>query len=114
MKIDALFTEELAAKSEAMPIISIDGEDTGETLNVKTTRSIETTKAHHAQVAKTGRTNCAADPEVVQSLITGWSLEDDCTFENKVTLLNQAPYILTQILGFSAQLTDKVFSKKKP
>lgn len=113
MRIESLFSEELACQSESMPIISIDGEDTGETLQVKTTRSIETTRAHHQQVAKTGRTNCAAEPEVVQSLITGWSLEDDCTVENKVKLLEQAPYILTQVLGFSASMTERVFSKKK-
>ena len=114
MRIESLFTEEIASKPNPMPVVGIDGTDTGETIDVTTFRSKAFIEAHNRAAARSGDPIQMSNPDVVQSLIVSWSFEDDCSKENKIRLLNQAAYLIDQIVAFSHRKSEELFSKKKP
>ena len=52
----------------------------------------------------------ALDLELIASLIDSWSFDEECTLENKIMFLDNAPYIRDAINAFSANQDN--FTKK--
>lgn len=113
MRIQSLFTEDLASVPESMPVSDVAGEPTGEHLKIITMKSKAFICAHNKAVGDAGEVNVLYKPSVVQSLIVDWSFEDDCTTKNKILLLENAPWLIDQIVGFAYAKTEALTAKKK-
>lgn len=113
MEIDALFTEEIAATPYEMLVKDCNGEQTGQTLQVITLKAGAFIRANNQYALKNEGQTDISSPEVVQTLIVSWSFETECTKENKIKLLENAPHLIDQIVGFSHSKGQSLFAKKK-
>jgi len=122
MKSTQLHTRTLANNGVSVPILYPDGTPTGEQVTIIGVESDAFRKA--ARIANQERVRIAQLPEnqrddaheinrnrMMASLVTGWTLEDECTQEAVIALFNEAPGFLTLV---DTESSDRSNFFKKP
>ena len=114
------FTKEANSTPQKLPLQLKSGESTDHYLMVIGTES-DSFRAAQSKALREGALKASAgefddsahkaiDLELIASLIDSWSFDQDCTKENKINFLDNAPYIRDAINAFGANQDN--FTKK--
>jgi len=114
MSIKDYYTLEAHSKAKKLPLTLPDGTDKGDHLMIVGVDSIsgqEAKQEMYRTLASKEITQTEARNIWIQGFIESWSFDEECSFDNKIAFLANAPSIAESVDIFAANASN--FSKKQ-
>lgn len=123
--ITDLYTAEAEKKGKTIPVVGLDGKDSGETITVLGAFSPEyraaeldfwrTVRDIGSEITEEGRKAVKdASEALAATLLIGWSFDEPFTEKAKLEALEKAPRFREQIIQYAQDGTNWMTKKKEP